>query len=144
MTKEELDLELFLERAKNGREMFAQLSKAELDFSAKAIQGAFILNGGAATAVLATKDPTYICHIWILAIGAFLAVVAMAFAYFCNYNYGETWRPFVEVIKNPGEYTNKYITIANRWKFAAVLSLIGSLTAFVVAVCILCTSVKWC
>lgn len=131
MTKEELELE----RAKRGCEMFVELSKAQIQFSAKALQGLLIINGGAATAVLAARIQELEASIGFFSFGALFSVLGFAFGYFANSCIGDTWRIYMEDVDNWKEYHGRKQRWSNFWIVLTVLAALASACLFAWPVC---------
>ena len=134
MTQEELDLE----RTKHGCQMFVELSKAQIEFSAKALQGLFILNGGAATAVIATKTPQYSGLILLFALGALAAALGMGAGYFANGFIGDTWRAYIEDVDNWKAYHKDKEYKGKIWKGISVSLAVASALLFAIALVVFC------
>lgn len=91
MEKEE---KLELERHKAGLQMCIEMNKLASEFSARALRGAFLLNGGAATAILATKNMEFAGYACWYGLGAFLAVAATAMAYMTSCDVVSSWQEY--------------------------------------------------
>jgi hypothetical protein len=88
--------EVELERFKAGLQNFLEMNKHAADFAKRSIQGAFLLNGGAATALLASKGASFADYACLFGFGAFLAVGAMALGYGTNLTLAESWQCYLE------------------------------------------------
>jgi hypothetical protein len=74
------------------QEMFKQTNQAAIDFSKMTLTTSFLLNGVAATALLASKEPTFYAPAILLGFGALSAIVGMGVSYLYILLLGETWR----------------------------------------------------
>lgn len=83
-----------LERHKAGLQMCIEMNKLAAEFSVRALRGAFLLNGGAATAILATKNMAFAGYACWYGLGAFLAVVGTALAYVTSCDVVSTWQEY--------------------------------------------------
>ena len=71
---------------------FKQTNQASVDFAIKTIWALFLLNGSAATALLASRSVDFYPAAIILGFGALSAVIAFALSYVYCLMLGETWR----------------------------------------------------
>ena len=123
-----------LEKEKAALQMFIELNKASVESSFRAIRGAFILNGGAATALLAT-DISLAYYACAFGFGAFLAVIAMGFAYGTNFKAAETWRPYLEKMESE-THQKHYKMFQDLLRYATFAACVSALL-FIVTVIVL-------
>ena len=121
-----------LEREKAALQMFIELNKASVDSSFRAIRGAFLLNGGAATALLVTdiKLAAYACS---FAFGSLVAVFAMGLAYSTNLAAADTWRPHIEHITTE-EHAEIFNDFKNKLRYATCFAFLSGIIFFITLV----------
>lgn len=121
-----LEEEKELERTKRGCEMFIELKKVQGQFSTKLLQSLLVLNGGAATALIALKDREYRDAAMLFAIAAMFAVTGFATGYLANREYSESWRSCIQPEKTDGKPHIKF----GNWALAA--SAICAFLSFII------------
>jgi hypothetical protein len=127
-----------LEKEKAALQMFIELNKASVESSFRAIRGAFLLNGGAATALLAT-DISLAYYACSFGVGAFLAVIAMGFAYGTNFKAAETWRPYIENMDSES-HQKHYKIFQDLLRYATFAACVSALL-FMVTVIVLAQNI---
>ena len=127
----ELRDNITIEQVKTGLQTYLEMNKAAVLFSQKAIQGSFLLNGGAATAILASKSMDFVGFACSFGFGAFLAVCAMAAAYATNLAVAETWECHL-IEKTPEEHATSFKKFQH-WLLVSVAIGIASGVWFLVS-----------
>lgn len=124
------------------REMFRQTNQAAVDFSLKSLQGLFLLNGAAATALLANGKSALVSSALWFAVGAALAVAALGLSYLYTLLLAESWRTPLPSSSDeeylPVEWPHKvqYISLRQlgRWRCCPIGVFILSLIFFCIGV----------
>lgn len=70
-----------------------QLVQISTDYALKALNSLFLINGMAATAILAAKNTNLYSSGFLFAAGAILSVAAIGVSYFGNRTYAAMWNP---------------------------------------------------
>jgi hypothetical protein len=105
-----LEEELQLEEAKHRHECWRQTNRATIDSGIKGLASLFLLNGAAATALLAQQTPA-LCYVaLVFAFAALWTIAAFGAAYLLNLIIAETWR-----IPHPGKADDPWIPVPP-WK----------------------------
>ena len=81
------------ETKKHQLDFHRQLTQTSTDYALKALNSLFLLNGSAATAILAAKNTNLYNAGFFFALGAISAVISLFMAYFCNSFFAEAWNP---------------------------------------------------
>ena len=74
------------------KDMYYQTNQASVDYSKMIFNSAFLLNGAAATALLASKIKTFYCAAIFFGFGALSALIGMGLSYAYIMLLAETWR----------------------------------------------------
>ena len=120
------------ERAKIGGRMFADLSQAQVSFSMKAMQCLFVLNGGAATAILASHETSFFSFACWYGIGAVFAIASLAAGYFACSAIGESWRDYFEEVEDPASHWQRFYK-KGKWSLRAAVGLfVASMLFFLI------------
>lgn len=125
-------------------EIYRDINKSVMEISWRAINATFLINGAAATALLAHKEYTSALT---FGLGAFFSILCFGFAYFAQLAIAEAWRPqedqrtyyaipFVNKIKISAGNSERLrqVTIA-LWLISILFFLLG----LIIAVCFLPT-----
>lgn len=94
-----------MESVQHRRDMHHQANQAAIDFSKMLFNGAFFLNGAAATALLASKNTAFYCAAISFALGAFAALLGIGSCYLYVLLLGKTWE------YSPTVFTEKSIPL---------------------------------
>jgi hypothetical protein len=74
------------------KEMFKQANQAAIEFSKTMLYSSFLLNGAAATALLASRTSAFYCSAVLFGFGSLSAIIGLGVSYLYILLLGETWR----------------------------------------------------
>lgn len=116
--------------------IFRQINEGAMKIAYQTLNALFLLNGAAATALLATGHPRVKAAAIILALGAFTAIVAHGFTYFSTLAVGDSWREAPAY--DGGNLTGRYLIYCaknyeNAYKVPVSLGLVSG-TLFLIAI----------